>query len=40
MSNETKSISVQVMQFLEWDREVDILVIVFPLPHFGREECC
>ena len=22
---------------IEWDRDVDVLVTLFPLPHFGRE---
>ena len=24
---------------IEWDRDVDVLVTVFPPHHFGREEC-
>ena len=25
---------------IEWERDVDILVTVFPPPHFGRDQCC
>ena len=25
---------------IEWGRNVDVLVAVFPPPHFGREEYC
>ena len=25
---------------IEWGRDVDVLVAVFPPPHLGREECC
>ena len=30
-----------VTEFLiEWDRDVDVLVTMFPPPRFGRQECC
>ena len=25
---------------IEWDRDIDVLVTVFPPTYFGREECC
>ena len=25
---------------IEWDKDIDVLVAVFPPPYFGREECC